>query len=273
MTLFIDLSYFIFYRYFATYSWYKRQQDDETSKDGESSKISVMKDPIFLEKYDKIFEQVIVDLQKKHEIPWTEIYFGKDCTRDEIWRMAHYPAYKQTRDERSQTFDKEIFVHTIKTLIPKIQEKYKGCHMISVPHLEADDIIAILKTYIRQENPEKEIIIITNDNDYIQLADDFTLVVNLQGKDLKTRVDCPPPEYLKRKCIIGDISDNICSIATKIGPKTAEKLANSTELLEKLFIKNPQAKIQHDLNTLLISFESIPESFRTETIESYKKTI
>ena len=265
MTLIIiDLSYWIFYRYFATYSWYSRNDN--------KNKIP-MKDPIFLEKYDKIFEQTLLDIQKKYEVSWTSIYLAKDCPRDEIWRMSHYSKYKKTRDDRNTTFDKDIFVHTILTLIPRIQAKYKGCNILSLPNLEADDIAAILKKHIRSENPTKDIVIITNDNDYIQLLDDYTLIVNLQGKDLRSRIDCSPEMYLKRKIILGDVSDNIMSIAKKVGEKTAMKLALSDEALEKLFIKDPESKKNYELNKLLISFESIPCEYQNQVIKLYKDIV
>jgi 5'-3' exonuclease len=260
-TLLIDLSYFIFYRYYATYNWYKKQND---SKD-----VNILKDNLFLDKYDKIFEQTICELQKKHEISWTNVYFAKDCPREEIWRVNYYKEYKQTREERLDTFDKEIFKHTIVNLIPKLQTKYGGCYLIHEDHLESDDIIAIIKNYIREHDSEYEIVIITNDNDYVQLIDDYTLVVNLQGRDLKTRINCSPEEYLQRKIILGDKSDNIPSIGKKIGEKTAEKLACNLELLQDIFDKKPDTKQNYDLNELLISFQKIPTEFRTKVINSY----
>jgi 5'-3' exonuclease len=98
-------------------------------------------------------------------------------------------------------------------------------------------------------------------------------VVNLQGNDLKTRIDCSPEEYLRRKIIIGDKSDNIPSIRKMIGEKTAAKLASSSEALQNLFTKYPESKVQFDLNTLLISFQQIPESLRKKVIENYIKTL
>lgn len=264
MTLLIDLSYFIFYRYYATYNWYRKQN---------GAKPEVMKDPIFIEKYDKIFENTVLDLKKKHELEWKDIYFAKDCSREDIWRTKYYKEYKGTRDERLETFDKEIFKHTISTLIPKLQEKYGDLHILSVDHMESDDIIAVVKEYIRSKDSQQEVFIITNDNDYVQLIDDFTLVVNLQGKDLKTRIDMDPQKYLAKKIILGDKSDNIPSIGKKIGDKTAEKLAENPEELDKLFAKRPETKQQYDLNKLLISFEMIPKEHKKKILENYLKTI
>lgn len=262
--LLIDLSYYIFYRYYATYNWYIKQKEAKERK-------SVTQDPLFLEKYDKMFEKALTDLQKKFDISSENVYFAKDCSREDIWRTKHYEAYKKTREERLDTFDREIFKHSISTLIPQLQTKYKF-KLLFLDHLEADDIIAIVKQYERSKHPQKEIFIVTNDNDYVQLIDDYTLVVNLQGKDLKTRIDCVPEEYLKRKIILGDKSDNIASIAKKIGEKTSAKLANDDAALEALFEKNPDAKVNYELNKLLISFDSIPKNLRQQVIENYIRT-
>lgn len=264
MTILIDLSYFIFYRYYATYNWYRRQDGADPE--------NALKDPVFVAKYDKIFEQTIVQLAKKHEQSFANLIFAKDCPREEIWRAKYYSAYKITREERLGTFDKEIFKHTICQLIPRLQQVYGGCHLLSVAKLESDDIIGIIKQYIRNQYPYENIVIVTNDNDYVQLIDDYTLVVNLEGKDLKTRIDCSPEEYLERKIILGDKSDNIPSIGKKIGEKTAAKLAAAPTQLKLLFDKKPETKIQYELNKLLISFEMIPADLQNSAIENYLKT-
>jgi 5'-3' exonuclease len=259
----IDLSYFIFYRYYATYNWYRRQTD--------AIQEHVIQDPVFIAKYDKIFEQTITQLVKKHEFNFDNLIFAKDCPREDIWRVKYYAGYKMTREDRLGTFDKEIFKHTICELIPRFQKKYGGCHIVSVPKLESDDIVGIIKQHVRAEHPKKEIVIITNDNDYVQLIDNYTLVVNLEGKDLRSRIDCAPLEYLERKIILGDKSDNIPSIGKKIGDKTATKLATSPSQLQQLFDKKPETKTQYELNKLLISFNMIPLELRSIVIENYIK--
>lgn len=260
--LLIDLSYFIFYRYYATYSWYR--------KSGQEAQPPPMQSAVFLSKYDQMFEASVTELRSRFNIPWSRIIFAKDCCREDIWRREHYAAYKHGRDERLDSFDKEIFKHTITSVIPGMQSKHGGCHVISIAHMEADDLVACVKRHIREETPEQEIVIITNDNDYVQLIDDFTLVVNLQGCDLKNRVLCDPAEYLEQKIIMGDKSDNIPSIARKIGEKTSAKLAIDREALESLFVRVPSAKAQYELNKLLISFESIPDDLREQAVKAYK---
>jgi 5'-3' exonuclease len=120
------------------------------------------------------------------------------------------------------------------------------------------------------------ITIITNDNDYIQLLDNpaidankaIVYVKNLVNKDLLERVDYSPRVYLKVKTILGDKSDNIPSIISKCGDKTAFKLATDVDKLEKVLEESPAAKSQYMLNQLLIDFDNIPKSYHEEVIEN-----
>jgi 5'-3' exonuclease len=254
--LFIDGSYFIFYRYYAILNWYKLQDE---SDDIDISKILDKKQ--FIEKYDKMFERTIIDLKKKHDIIWENVFFVKDCPRDQIFRNEIFPDYKGNRENSS--FNGNIFIHTYEKLLPSLIEKY-GFKTLCALNLEADDVIAIITKKLQEK-----VIIITNDNDYIQLCNDNTSIINLQGKYIKDRVNCDDPSiYLKMKIIQGDKSDNIPSIMKKCGPVTAKKLANNDEELEKFFIKNPSARVQFDINQRLIDFNYIDEKLKNNFLNN-----
>ena len=47
--LFIDGSYYIFYRFFATYNWYRKQNESDDLNKNEN----ITDDKIFMEKYAK----------------------------------------------------------------------------------------------------------------------------------------------------------------------------------------------------------------------------
>lgn len=253
--LMIDLSYYVFYRYYSTYNWLKKYLKLDVNKD------DILKEPLFVEKYCKIFERTLCDIVKQCDISWTNVFLVKDCMRENIWRNEHYKNYKATRDERLDTFNKDIFRITYNELIPKLKAKY-SFQVISHDRLEADDVIAIMKEEIRTCYPDLMITIITNDNDYIQLVDSKTIVKNLQGKEIIQRVSMDPKLYLKTKIIMGDKSDNIPCIMKKVGPKTAEKLALDEENLEKFCQKNPEARVQFEANKLLIDLSCIPSNLR-----------
>ncbi len=253
--LMIDLSYYVFYRYYSTFNWLKKYQKIDIDKN------EILNEPLFVEKYNKIFERTLCEIVKQSDVSWSNVFLVKDCMRENIWRNEHYKNYKATRDERLDTFNKDIFWVTYNDLIPKLKSKY-NFHIISHDRLEADDIIAIIKDELRLNYPDVMITIITNDNDYIQLVDSKTIVKNLQGKEIIQRIDMDPKLYLKTKIIMGDKSDNIPCIMKKVGPKTAEKLALDEENLEKFCQKNPEARVQYEANKLLIDLTCIPTDLR-----------
>jgi len=243
--LLVDSSYFVFYRYYATQNWYRFQDD---------AKEECMSDPVFVDKYDKMFEKTLVDIKTLYNVEWDNTILVKDCSRDTIWRNKHYKEYKGTRDNSNKNFDKEVFVHTYKRLLPRLKTIY-GFADIHCDDLEADDVVAIMHRTIRKLTPDTKIYIITNDNDYTQLCDNNTIIKNLQGKTITTE---DSNMFLKMKIIQGDKSDNIPAIAKKIGPKTAEKIAAD---LETYLDKNPEARKIYDLNKLLIDFKEIPSHY------------
>lgn len=256
--LLIDGSYFIFYKYYSVLNWYRLQQYSTPIAE-------ILNDHVFVDKYKKMFEKTIHDLAKKHSIEYQDILFVKDSPRQEVWRNSLYPEYKKDREKKKDTFNKDIVKLTYDTILPSIKQSY-GIQVYSYPRLEADDLIGIIKGFIRTNcSSSSNIIIITNDNDYIQLYDEDTTIVNLKGKELKERIPVNHSVYLKYKIIAGDKSDCIPSIMRKLGPKTAEKLCQCNELLEKYLDKHPEARKQYALNESLIDMQQIPEDLK-ETV-------
>lgn len=256
-TLLFDLSYFVFYRYYATVSWLKKNTGESVDVE------NIMTNTVFLEKYCKLFEKNICDIVKSSKVSWKNVFLVKDCFRDNIWRNDFYNYYKATRNDRTETFNKNIFIYTYNELLPALESKY-GFKIINHPRLEADDVIAIIKESIRCKNSHVNIYIITNDNDYIQLIDANTFIKNIQGKEIKYRVGMLPDIYLKTKIIMGDKSDNIPCIMKKIGPKTAEKFVANDDMFIKFCEKHPDALKQYNLNKLLIDFEKIPIEIKND---------
>jgi 5'-3' exonuclease len=244
--LFVDLSYFVFFRFFALQRWCK------------ISKTEFKDDDEFLSKFSKLFEDNLVKLKKSHKVEWKRVYLAKDCMRNSIWRLSHFPAYKQNRDHTRQEFDPNVFVHAYNVIIPSLVNKF-GFHVVDFPNAEADDVIAVMHKMVREAHPMAPITVITNDNDYVQLADDHTTLMNLNNKNLTERFDEDMMSCFKLwKIIKGDTSDNIPPIDKNIGDKTALKLAINPDALENRLQGDPQVRIKFELNRLLIDFDSIP---------------
>jgi 5'-3' exonuclease len=138
--------------------------------------------------------------------------------------------------------------------------------ILSHPHLEADDCIAISVKNLLARFPTCRICIITSDRDYLQLNAPNVDLYNLSFKNIGENKTSPKDD-LERKIIMGDISDNIPSVFPKCGPKTAEKCVADKEFFKKKMADNSAYYGQYELNRLLIDFDCIPESLVKEFCE------
>lgn len=255
----IDTSYFIFYRYYAVFNWFKLSQDSDIDVP------SIIQNEVFMEKFSKLFKSNLEKLQKKNKIPFRNIVFVKDCMRDHIWRYDYFKDYKKSRDERTNTFNGDIFKYCYRELLPEL-ERTLGVQSCEHECAEADDIIAVFTRSIRKRSPDTKIVIITNDNDYLQLIDENVGIFNMKLLDLKTRLSHDPETYLKMKIILGDKSDNIPSVFSKCGDKKAYQMVESPSLLEEKLSKNEEFRTRYELNQLLIDMRRIPQNIQDEIL-------
>lgn len=235
----IDSSYYVFYRYFATYKWYSMQKKTDlyTEKDFSASFIKHM-------------QSDIKKICKKWKTDTNNIIFCADCPRSKIWRNDIYTEYKITR-QHQQNFNQNIF-NVFYNYIEKNE-----LNIINIDRLEADDVVYLIHNKIK--NTANNIIIITNDNDYLQLICDNTDIVNMQFKNIKNRTKCiNGTSNLYYKALIGDKSDNIPKVSSSINKDLALELSSySINSLEKwLSERNIYEKFMFNLK--LISFAHIP---------------
>ena len=84
--LIVDISYLIFYRYFALLQWWKlAKPDNELPEDQYESKD-------FVEKFEKMMIESLTTIKKKlkiHKQP-CKVFAARDCPRTEIWRNKFY---------------------------------------------------------------------------------------------------------------------------------------------------------------------------------------
>ena len=206
-----------------------------------------------MSKYNKL-------LRGFHKIPFSQFIFALDCPRRNIWRQEYFNQYKANRDEvykKKKWKGGGIFRHTMKTLLPELVDKH-NMTMIGESTLESDDIIALIHRYIRREYPKKNIIIVTNDYDMLQLMDGKTSIVNLKGVDLTTKSFGDQRTDLLIKVLCGDPSDNIKSCFPKCGKKTALNLIREPHKLEEKLNSNPEYRDTYEFNMKLIDFKNIP---------------
>jgi len=264
--LLLDTSYIIFYRYFALLQWWKLAKKDIALPENPSEC------PEFVEKFTKLFLEQITNIKKKLKIHKEEckVIAARDCPRKEIWRNELFPQYKESRYKDDAFMGGKFFKLVYENdLISKAGVE----HILKYDKLEADDIVAITKNYIRKKYPESSIYIITNDQDYLQLSDENTKLFNLQFKNLldNKKVFPEADKNLFYKIVLGDKSDCIPPILTGCGPKTTEKYYENKELFLKTLDKNEGAKERYELNKKLVSFSEIPDELVNGFLDTFKE--
>lgn len=258
--IFVDGSYYNFYRYFALLNWWKISNPDDPLEDP-------FKNEIFVEKFRKTHVDNLLQIRKKLKLDKSVnpiMIVGKDCKRENIWRMELFDKYKGTRTQEGfmggpffkMAYAEELF--------------YKGGAkaILYHPKLEADDCIAISVKHVLNKYPACHIYIITSDRDYLQLSAPNVHIYNLAYKNIAEGKGSTgnPKLDLEIKIIMGDTSDNIPSAFPKCGPKTAQKCAEDPEAFKKKINGNAAYYAQYELNRQLVDFNCIPQ----ELVDDFK---
>lgn len=259
--LVIDTSYAIFYRFYAIKSYLKisKRNDVECTVDNES----------FTEMYKRTFIDMIHKLCKKFKP--TKIVFAIDCPRNNIWRTEIMTNYKDRKN--MDDFDGRVFPLTINEIIPVLKVNMqtfkmfrKVCpievHEIQHKNCEADDLVYIYCRHIRNEAKK---IIITGDNDYLQLLDDTTEIYDLKLKSLRDKSLGSNEKDLLFKVLGGDPSDNIPSIMTKKKVKELLETKNTCEIFD---LYETHAKFKNNMK--MVDMNCIPYELINEVKKTYE---
>jgi 5'-3' exonuclease len=263
--IFIDGSYFCFYRYYSLINWWRNAYPEEPLEDP-------FQNEKFVEKFRKTFVENVQQIPKKLGFSKLDIdpiiIVGKDCKRENIWRTELFPKYKANRANGAEdgfmggpffkmAYEEELFV--------------KGGAKTILKHgkLEADDCIAISVKLLTAKYPDCNIYIITSDKDYLQLNSHNVHLFNLAFKNIAENKSSTgdPKKDLEIKIIMGDTSDNIPSAFPKCGPKTAQKCLEDPEFFKKKMAGNPDYYKQYELNKKLVDFNNIPEELVNEFLQ------
>lgn len=154
----------------------------------------------------------------------TDIYIMWDDRRDQETanhrRLLIGKTYKGTRDKQKNYDAFKNADHAARIA------SHLGIINLYPNILEADDIIAWL---VREKFPDEQSIIITTDQDMLQLVNENTCVYSptkdiiIDANNFENTVGVPHEKYIHYKAIIGDKSDNIDGIPGA-GPKRALKI-------------------------------------------------
>lgn len=253
--LLIDLSYLIFYKYYALISWSKLTDTDLTD-------LSIFKTKLY-----RNVEISILGLKKKYCAD--TVILAKDTPNQRGWRKELFGGYKSNRAHNDDNMC-EVFTYIYTVAVPQISEEY-DFNIVSVEGVEADDVIA---TAVKRLYDQYDITIVTNDHDFLQLINKYEnlKIYNLQAKEIKQKyTDIELKHFTMWKVIKGDKSDAIPAIDKKVGAKTAIKLALNQDLLQAR-LSNPEVRQQFELNKKLMDFDCIPKDM-AEMIEAKLKAI
>jgi len=267
--IFVDGSYYNFYRYYALMQWWKNAYPEEPLEDPYQNEK-------FVEKFKKTHVEKLKEIPKKLKLNKNLnikpiLIVGKDCKREDIWRNKLFPNYKANR--ANGTEDGFMGGPFFKMAYEEDLFKKGGAKAIlKHPSLEADDCIAISVKYLIKRYPECSIYIITSDRDYLQLNAHNVNLYNLTFKNIAENKSSTGNSQmdLEIKIIMGDTSDNIPSVFPKCGPKTAQKCIDDPEFFKKKMDK-PEYYAQYELNKQLVNFDNIPEELVIEFMSTIKK--
>lgn len=112
------------------------------------------------------------------------------------------------------------------------------------------------------------IVIVTNDNDFLQLSTPLTKIVNMKKEDILLRKDpnLDVGELVFCKALMGDKSDNIPPAVKRCGIKTAMKIVKDPMKLAKEVYQNEKFAI----NYWLIDLKKIPDLYRKVVIPFFE---
>ncbi len=173
------------------------------------------------------------------------------------FRHEKFEAYKAQRKEKEPELYEQI---------PLIQEilTYYGIPSVSVPGFEADDVIGTLATTAKKE--AMTTLIVTGDQDQMQLVDDSTkLVYFIKGiSETKTfdeaavveKYGFKPEQMIDYKALRGDPSDNIPGVKG-IGEKGAKDLIAEFGSVEGILSAVGTGKLKPALEKKIAGFETV----------------
>lgn len=221
--LLVDTSYWLYYRFFSLRTWYSKIYPETQLIENFNAEHNWLSDEIFMKKFKKLFIDNIKKLCKRFKTELSNVIFCLDCSHKDIWRCEKIKDYKGKRLEshkKKQFNSFDLFRNIKREYLPELQKKY-SVNVIKCNNCEADDIIGYLTIFLSGKDVPK-ILILANDNDYLQVCNFKIRLINGIGKYI-SEYNNEPLKYLISKIIIGDVSDNIKCCSLDMGYLTNNK--------------------------------------------------
>ena len=264
----VDTGYYRFNRYFASLKWYRIVKKGEVDIQNLHEDVEfmtavqghILNDILRFATFAYLNKPFKISPVPKTKKIRNKVVFCVDCTRDSIWRMKHYKDYKGTRKAVADVnmkvvdmFYEYINMHCVSPTVTGLDVM-----KLNAEHLEADDIVYLTLNQARIAGYKPQVLVITNDNDFLQLVPLRATVVNARALNLEHRAEFDPVTSTMIKVLLGDLSDNIKAVAG-VGTKTqAVALAALSEKERRSWIKEHGDLKAYNLNKKLILLPMIP---------------
>jgi 5'-3' exonuclease len=236
----------------------------------------------------EIFSQIYWSIIKHR--PVSEVVLAVDGPNS--WRKALFPKYKSGRVKKEDVDWDMVYTH-LNMLCTDIQQNIPF-KTIKLPRTEADDTIGVLAETLKHT---KDVIIVSNDIDYMQCTSDNVCVFNPTKKEFVT-LNEDRETFINRMILKGQSKDTIFNVKTPsdypdelrkpgLGDKTVDKILNEglDQFLEKKQKINKNytdddgneqtyhiefaPKENFDRNKKLLLFDYIPNSIRSRILDTY----
>ncbi len=181
-----------------------------------------------------VFTRMLMRLEED-TAPERMVVVFDDKSGVRTFRAEMYAEYKATRKPTP-----EELVVQMEYFEPIVREL--GWPVITVPGVEADDVIATLVTQARAKG--WEVVIYSADKDIMQMVGDGVSMIDALHQKTYTREEVikkmgvPPEKIPDFLALVGDTSDNIPGLRG-VGDKTAAGLLETYGTLENLIRENP----------------------------------
>ena len=192
--------------------------------------------------------------------------------KEKTFRHDLYPEYQAQRESKPEDFYSQV--ERVKDFLEIL-----GVKIVSFSGYDADDAVgSVTEKLLRDKN--NEVVILSGDNDMLQLVKDRVKVFSLR-KGITDTVVYNTGEVVKKygfkpellpdfKSLSGDASDNIPGVAG-IGPKTATSLIQKHGSLEKIFKAARAGKLKESLAKKLL--ESEDKAFLFKGLATIRKDL
>ena len=216
----------------------------------------------------QVIESLYNSLFKEEDI--REIILAVDDRKS--WRKVYWNRYKESREGKRQVakIDWNLFHREYELFSNEIRESLPF-KVIKTALSEADDIIGV----ICLEKTEKEFVVISNDEDFLQLSSDR---VRIYHPSRMTYVSVENTEdFIIEKCLTGQPKDDIFNIKTPIDwPKDKRKPGFGDVSAKKVmasgyenWLKKEKLEERFHLNRVLIDLKLIPNSVKSRVLNEY----